>query len=67
MLSGNSRITGKDSLPDWFPQVLERDRELHGLWNSMGKPDHTDTSRSGYDYAVARVAAGRWGHEERKR
>ena len=53
--AGNSRIKMRDSLPEWLPTVLERDRELREPWDGVGKPgDITDTTKSGYDYSIVR-------------
>ena len=41
-------------LPDWFKGLLRQDEKLRDLWSGNGKPATTDTSRSGFDYSIAR-------------
>ena len=43
-----------DQLPRRFLDLLERDAQLGRLWRGEGKSVHTDTTRSGYDYAIVR-------------
>ena len=43
-----------DQLPAWFNPLLARDAELALLWCGEGKPVHTDTTRSGFDFSIAR-------------
>ena len=49
-----SGFTMSGALPGWFEDLLRRDRELWDLWRGVGKPAHSDTSRSGFDYSVVR-------------
>ncbi len=41
-------------LPQWFLGLIERDLKTAELWIGLGKPDGTDTSRSGFDYSLVR-------------
>ena len=51
---GNFELQPGEELPEWLPRLLEQDRELNELWQGKGKPATADTSRSGFDYSVAR-------------
>ncbi len=42
------------SLPKPFLHLLDCDPALRNLWQGQGKPQTTDTSRSGYDYSLAK-------------
>ncbi|MBI4454735.1 MAG: hypothetical protein HY644_02425 [Acidobacteria bacterium] len=52
--SGVCTLRIGDELPSSFRSLLDRDKELKDLWYGRGKPDGTDTSRSGFDYSIAR-------------
>jgi len=45
--------TGNE-LPQWFPDLIERDQRTRELWSGKGKPANTDRSRSGFDYSLAK-------------
>ena len=45
-----------DHLPPYVAQLLSQDAELSRLWRGEGKQPRTDTTRSGYDYAVVHRA-----------
>lgn len=41
-------------LPKLFSHLLKTDSRLHDLWKGNGKNGNTDTSRTGYDFSLAR-------------
>lgn len=53
----------KDNLPTWFSCLLSSDQHLQEIWNGKGKPDGTDTSRSGFDFTITKYLL-RHGHHD---
>lgn len=43
-------------MPERFTNLLAKDPYLAQCWKCEGKPDHTDTTRSGYDFALTKRA-----------
>ena len=41
-------------LPAWFSVLVEEDEEVRQLWRGTDKPEHLDTSASGYDQSLMR-------------
>lgn len=51
------------AIPKWFSQLVQSDREIRQLWSGRGKPEHADTTGSGYDYSLTRQLLRR-GHTD---
>jgi len=43
-----------DEIPDSVANVLRSDSEIKQLWEGKGKPQDSDTSRTGYDYSLVK-------------
>lgn len=43
-----------DDLPSWFQRLITQNAKLQDLWLGRGKPENTDTTRSGYDYSLVK-------------
>ena len=50
---GPSLISAGGELPELFRNLLKQDEKLRNLWQGHGKLNG-DTSRTGYDYSIAR-------------
>ena len=50
--TGSSQFTIGNTVPDWFEQLLISDEVLRKYYEGTGKEEGTDTSGSGYDFAV---------------
>jgi len=53
-LYGASLISVYDRLPVVVESLIRGDEKLKDLWEGKNKPEHTDTSGSGYDYSIVR-------------
>lgn len=45
----------ENELPDWFQAMLEKDTQVRQLWESKGKIESADATRSGYDFSLVRT------------
>lgn len=52
--SSGLELKTAQELPAWFKELVDKDAELRHLWAGSGKPDGTDTSRTGFDYSIAK-------------
>jgi len=47
-----------DEISDSVANVLRSDSEIKQLWEGKGKPQDSDTSRTGYDYSLVKRLLG---------
>ena len=52
--SPSTLVRTEQDVPEWFRRLIEKEGVLRDLWEGTGKPEHTDTSRSGYDFSLIR-------------